>query len=131
VDGRAPASRSTFHVVRSGESLWSIAKRNGMNVNTLASINGMAPDDVLSAGKKLRLRGNSAGTSRPATGATVLAAMGESMTYTVRRGDTLYDIARRFSVSVGQLLNWNNLSKSDALMPGQRLVMYVTGRAKG
>jgi membrane-bound lytic murein transglycosylase D len=137
VDGRAPASRSKFHVVRRGESLWSIARRNGMNVNTLASINGMAPNDVLSAGKKLRLRGGSSGSSRPATGATtVLAAMGETtsgeaMTYTVRRGDTLYDIARRFSVSVSQLLNWNGLSKSDALMPGQRLVMYVTGRAKG
>ncbi len=52
------------------------------------------------------------------------------MTYTVRRGDTLYDIARRFSVSVAQLLNWNGLSKHDALMPGQRLVMYVTGRAR-
>jgi membrane-bound lytic murein transglycosylase D len=121
--------------VRRGESLWSIARSNGINVNTLASINGMAPDDLLSAGKKLRLRGS--GTSRQTGAATVLAAMGETMsggetmTYTVRRGDTLYDIARRFSVSVSQLLNWNNLSKRDSLMPGQRLVMYVTGRAKG
>ena len=40
--------------------------------------------------------------------------MGEAMTYTVRRGDTLYDIARRFSVSISQLLNWNGLSKHDA-----------------
>jgi membrane-bound lytic murein transglycosylase D len=56
--------------------------------------------------------------------------MGDAMTYTVRRGDTLYDIARRFSVSVSQLLNWNGLSKNDSLMPGQRLVMYPTARAK-
>ncbi len=59
VDGRAPATRGNFHVVRRGESLWSIARSNGMNVNTLASINGMAPGDTLSAGKKLRLRGSS------------------------------------------------------------------------
>ena len=131
VDGRAPATRGNFHVVRRGESLWSIARSNGMNVNTLASINGMAPGDTLSAGKKLRLRGSSSSSSSsPSSGATVLAAIGESMTYTVRRGDTLYDIARRFSVSVAQLLNWNGLSKHDALMPGQRLVMYVTGRAR-
>ncbi len=129
VDGRAPASRGNFHIVRRGESLWSIARSNGMSVNTLASINGMAPGDTLSAGKKLRLRGGS--SSSPSTGATVLAAMGDAMTYTVRRGDTLYDIARRFSVSVAQLLNWNGLSKHDALMPGQRLVMYVTARDKG
>ena len=131
VDGRAPATRGTFHVVRRGESLWSIARSNGINVNTLASINGMAPGDTLSAGKKLRLRGSSTSSSSNSSGATVLAAMGEAMTYTVRRGDTLYDIARRFSVSIAQLLNWNGLSKQDALMPGQRLVMYVSGRAKG
>ena len=132
VDGRAPATRGNFHVVRRGESLWSIARSNGMNVNTLASINGMAPGDTLSAGKKLRLRGSSSSSSSssPSSNATVLAAIGEAMTYTVRRGDTLYDIARRFSVSVAQLLNWNGLSKHDALMPGQRLVMYVTGRAR-
>jgi peptidoglycan lytic transglycosylase D len=128
VDGRAPANRGNFHIVRRGESLWSIARSSGMSVNKLASINGMAPGDTLSAGKKLRLRGS--GSSSPTTGATVLAAMGEAMTYTVRRGDTLYEIARRFSVSVAQLLNWNGLSKHDALMPGQRLVMYVTGRAR-
>ena len=132
VDGRAPATRGNFHVVRRGESLWSIARSNGMNVNTLASINGMAPGDTLSAGKKLRLRGStsSSSSSSHSSNATVLAAIGEAMTYTVRRGDTLYDIARRFSVSVAQLLNWNGLSKHDALMPGQRLVMYVTGRAR-
>jgi membrane-bound lytic murein transglycosylase D len=129
VDGRAPATRrGNFHVVRRGESLWSIARSNGMSVTTLASINGMGTDDVLSPGKKLRLRGAAASYSEQ-----IVAVMGtgDAMTYTVRRGDTLYDIARRFSVSVSQLLNWNGLSKSDALMPGQRLVMYVTGRSKG
>ncbi len=128
VDGRAPATRGKFHVVRRGESLWSIARSNGMSVTTLASINGMGPHDVLSAGKKLRLRGAAASYSEQ-----IVAVMGtgDAMTYTVRRGDTLYDIARRFSVSVAQLLNWNGLSKNDALMPGQRLVMYVTGRSKG
>jgi membrane-bound lytic murein transglycosylase D len=130
VDGRAPATRTrgSFHVVRRGESLWGIARSNGMSVTTLASINGMGADDVLSAGTKLRLRGTNAAYSQQVAAVT---STGDAMTYTVRRGDTLYDIARRFSVSVAQLLNWNGLSKSDALMPGQRLVMYVTSRSKG
>ena len=128
VDGRVPPSRGNFHIVHRGESLWSIARSNGINVNTLASLNGMAPDDVLSAGKKLRLRGKPSYANTNTS--QVLTAMGDAMTYTVRRGDTLYDIARRFSVSVTQLLNWNGLSKSDSLMPGQRLVMYVTGRVR-
>jgi membrane-bound lytic murein transglycosylase D len=128
VDGRVPQTRGNFHIVRRGESLWSISRSTGINVSTLASLNGMAPDDVLSAGKKLRLRGANAAAATYAN--QVLTASGDALTYTVRRGDTLYDIARRFSVSVSQLLNWNGLSKRDALMPGQRLVMYPTARAK-
>jgi membrane-bound lytic murein transglycosylase D len=130
VDGRAPATRGNFHIVRRGESLWSISRSTGINVNTLASLNGMAPDDVLSAGKKLRLRGANAAATTYASQVNQLTASGDALTYTVRRGDTLYDIARRFSVSVSQLLSWNGLSKSDSLMPGQRLVMYPTARAK-
>jgi LysM repeat protein len=60
-----------------------------------------------------------------------VAGTGEQVTYTVRRGDTLSHIARRFSVSVAQLLSWNGLSKSDQLMPGQRLVMYRGGKTAG
>jgi LysM repeat protein len=40
--------------------------------------------------------------------------------YRVRPGDTLYGIARQFSVTVGQLKQWNNLS-SDTIKPGDQL----------
>lgn len=123
VDGRAPAKRRAFHVVRRGESLWTIARRNGVDVRTLASWNGMQPGDVLPAGRKLVLRAG-AGKSQPA-----VAGSGVQTTYTVRRGDTLSHIARRFGLSVTQLLSWNGLGRNHTLMPGQRLVMYVKGGA--
>jgi membrane-bound lytic murein transglycosylase D len=91
-----------------------------MSVDRLASINGMEPGDTLKAGRKLKLRGGSSGGAAAAP----IAGTGEQVTYTVRRGDTLSHIARRFSVTVAQLLSWNGLSMSDQLMPGQRLVMY-------
>jgi membrane-bound lytic murein transglycosylase D len=128
VDGRPAVSRSSkFHVVRRGESLWSIARASGMSVDRLASINGMDPGETLKAGRKLKLRGSSSGgaAAAPVTGT------GEQVTYTVRRGDTLSHIARRFSVSVAQILSWNGLSKSDHLMPGQRIVMYRGGKSSG
>jgi len=127
VDGRRPPvnRNSSYHVVRRGDSLWTISRAYGVKVNTLASLNGMQPGDVLSLGRKLKLRGSSGGS------APVTAGTGEPTTYTVRRGDTLSHIARRFSVTVSQLLNWNGLSKSDALMPGQRIVMFVTPRSSG
>lgn len=128
VDGRAPPvnRNSRTHVVRRGESLWTIARAHGVSVNSLASLNGMEPGDLLPAGRKIKVRGSSG-----ASGAVVVAGNGEQMTYTVRRGDTLSHIARRFSVTVSQLLNWNGLSKHDQIMPGQRIVMFVMPRSGG
>lgn len=127
VDGRGtPVNRgSSFHVVRRGESLWTIARAYGVSVNKLANLNGMQPGDLLPAGRKLTLRAKSGSSG------TVVAGNGEQTTYTVRRGDTLSHIALRFSVTVSQLLNWNGLSKRDQLMPGQRIVMFVSPRSGG
>jgi membrane-bound lytic murein transglycosylase D len=47
------------------------------------------------------------------------------MTYKVRRGDTLSEIADRYNVSVRQLMTWNRLRQSSSLRTGQRLVLYV------
>ena len=50
------------------------------------------------------------------------------MTYTVRRGDTLSQIARLFQVSVAQISNWNGLGTRSTIRPGQRLTIKVAGR---
>ena len=47
------------------------------------------------------------------------------MTYKVRRGDTLSEIADKFNVSVRELMTWNRLRESSSLRTGQRLVVYV------
>ncbi len=47
---------------------------------------------------------------------------GESTSYTVVRGDTLYGISRQFGVTVGQLKNWNNIF-GDTISIGQRLIV--------
>ncbi len=56
-DGRATVGNRRYHVVRSGDTLWSIARRYGLKVHTLASLNGMKPNEVLSIGRRLVLRG--------------------------------------------------------------------------
>jgi LysM repeat protein len=47
------------------------------------------------------------------------------MTYRVKRGDTLSQIAARFHVTIGQLMGWNGLSSPSSLRAGQRLILYV------
>jgi len=100
--------------VRRGESLWTIARRNGMNVNTLASLNGMHPNDALRAGQRIRLTsGSSGGSGR--------SGAHRRLFYTVREGDTVTQIARLFQCSVPQLLAWNGLSSGSHLHAGQKL----------
>jgi membrane-bound lytic murein transglycosylase D len=118
VDGRGRAvRRAHVQIVRSGDSLWTIARRNGMNVNTLANMNGMHPGDPLRAGQRIRLSSGSAGG----------ASKGghRRMTYTVREGDTVPEIARLFQCSVSQLLAWNGLSPRAHLHAGQKLRIHL------
>jgi len=110
-----------IHRVRSGESLWSISRRHGMTVSQLARLNGISTKGVLRPGQRLLVSGSpasAAGTAVPASG---------KVSYTVRRGDTLSGIARRFSVTVRQLQAWNNLGGSTLLRAGQLLTIHVGG----
>jgi membrane-bound lytic murein transglycosylase D len=115
--------RSTRHahvqVVRRGESLWSIARRHGMNVNTLAAMNGMHPGDALQAGQHIKL------TTADSPAATHKV---RRMTYTVREGDTVAQIARLFQCSVPDLLAWNGMSSGTHLHAGQKLRIHLVSR---
>ena len=128
VDGRGNRSgrRPAVHVVRSGDSLWAIAKRHRMNVNTLARLNGMGPGDTLRAGQKLVLNTRGGGSS--AGGKSVSSGGGRSVSYQVRSGDTLSRIAQVFGVTVSDLVNWNGISKHATLRVGQKLTVNVNRR---
>lgn len=132
VDGRRGASgaRPHVHVVRRGDTLWAVARRSGMDVNTLAKMNGMQPSDTLRAGQKLRL------TTTPANNRTKLATSSTSssdagdrpVTHTVRKGDTLSAIARLYQVTVAQITAWNGLTTRSLIKPGQKLTIRVSSR---
>jgi membrane-bound lytic murein transglycosylase D len=116
VDGHGHAGRRTHvQVVRRGDSLWTIARRHGMDVHTLAVMNGMHPDDALRAGQRITL---SSGSGAPTHKV-------RRMTYTVRDGDTVAQIARLFQCSVPQLLSWNGLSSKSHIHTGQKLNIHL------
>ena len=48
-----------------------------------------------------------------------------TVVYTVRSGDSLYRISKKFNVSINDLVRWNNLTKEGHLQPGQNLKLYV------
>lgn len=116
VDGHGHGSRRVHvQVVRRGDSLWTIARRHGMDVHMLATMNGMHPDDALRAGQQIKLSSGS--------GAPVHKV--RHMTYTVRDGDTVAQIARLFQCSVPQLLSWNGLTSKSQLHTGQKLHIHL------
>lgn len=94
------------YTVRSGDSLWSLAKRYDTTVDRIKRDNGLG-GNTLQPGQHLTLRGGSA----------------PGAVYVVRRGDTLGKIAQRQGVSLGSLMAMNGLSRRSIIYPGQRLIL--------
>ncbi len=101
----ASAPASTQYTVQRGDSLYTIARTHGVSITELRTWNGLGSDRIY-PGQKLNLQ----------------LAPGQAMTtYTVRRGDNLTSIARRFGVTVDELCAWNGISRRSTLYPGARL----------
>lgn len=113
------------HKVRRGDTLWSIARKHGVSLDRLATTNGLKRNGTLSVGQTLKIPGSTATLASTTPDAVTPSAI----TYVVRSGDTLSRIATKFSVSMSDLLGWNGLSVRNVIKPGQRLVMYVSGRS--
>jgi membrane-bound lytic murein transglycosylase D len=118
-DGGARHAHQVVHRVRAGETLNSIARHAGVPVGTLAQLNNLNPGDTLATGQRVIIRASARRYRDEGT------PDGRRVTYTVRRGDTIYSISHQFQVSVAQLNSWNGLNKHHPIRTGQHLVMYV------
>lgn len=112
---RIPTTATTsLYVVKSGDTLYSIASRYGVSVNEIMRLNNLN-SSVLSIGQQLRI---------PVGGDT---SSDNYVIYTVKVGDNLYSIAKKYNVTVDAIINENNLS-SNLLSIGQKLrIPRVTG----
>ena len=106
-------SGGTTYTVQSGDSLWSIAKKYNISVEELKSANNLS-SSLLKVGQILKIPQEEVET-KPS---------GEYIIYTVKSGDTLYNIAKQYGLSVDKLINYNNLSSTN-LSLGQQLLIPV------
>lgn len=118
------------HIVRAGDTFWSLSRQHKVNIRALAKWNGMAPRDTLKPGQKLiiwsqtglTVSHNDPGNLNIPAQRNIMQRIG----YRVRTGDSLARIADKFKVSIQQLLSWNKkLRKKQYLQPGQRVTLYV------
>lgn len=119
-----PATNTHTHRVVAGDSLWLLSRRYGVPVKQLAAWNKLDSQAGLRPGQHLIIKAG-ARTEADAGGKTKKPDP-RKITYTVRAGDSLALISKRFKVSVKQLQTWNRLSKNRVLQPGQRLTLFVT-----
>lgn len=116
VPAQSATGNSNTYIVRSGDSLWSIANRYNTTVDTIKRLNGLT-SNTLSIGQVLAIP-NSIDTN---------GEVSEAGTYVVKNGDTLWNIANRFDTNINEIKRLNNLS-SDILNVGQVLkIPNVTG----
>ncbi len=134
-----------YYTVRSGDTLGAIAKRNGTTVTTLCKLNRISSTSVLRIGQRLIVRdgikvptASSSSSSAAATTSTATkaaattsqsstAASGNTVTYVVRKGDTLGGIATKHGTTITKICQLNGISRNTTLQIGQRL--RVSGTA--
>ncbi|MCU0304935.1 MAG: LysM peptidoglycan-binding domain-containing protein [Thermoanaerobaculales bacterium] len=102
------------HTVRKGESLSTIAARYGSNVSAIKQANGLR-GNLIHPGQNLIVPRLGISAEAPEQRAA------DDGVYVVQPNDTLWDIARSFSVSVDALCAANRLGRRDVIRPGQRL----------
>lgn len=129
VGQHAPAAVE-FVSVPPATHLKSIASRSGVSMETLRSLNPVLVKEMTPPGAPYRLR-VPAGTSARvqaepvawrSTGVPAQATTRADV-HVVRPRDTVGGIAKRYGVSLGQVLRWNSLEASDLIRPGDRLVV--------
>ena len=103
-----PVQGSNYYTVKSGDSLWSIAKKFNLSVADLKEANGLT-SSMLSIGQILKIP-------------VIEEPQNNDNIYIVKSGDSLYKIAQNFDTTVSEIMSLNNLTNTN-LSIGQRLII--------
>jgi lysozyme len=114
VDQTAERTHSgAYYTVQPGDTLYSIARRYGTTARAIANANGIANINYIRVGQHLYIPGYGGGTSWPV----------DSTYYTVKSGDSLSVLARRFNTTVQAIARANGISNTSHIYVGQKLII--------
>ncbi len=118
----APASEQV-HVVKAGDYPAKIARQYGVGLDDFLAWNDLSRNSMIRVGDRLVVRSGTPGA------VTASAQTSETITYTVRAGDSASVIAERHGVGLSDLLRWNNLTRNSTLRVGRELVIHRSASA--
>lgn len=124
-DSAVTMKTPVYHTVRSGENLAMIAGKYGCSVENLHAWNNLKNNTIYPNQRLVvKKKGDSTASVQP-----VQSKQDKKyIYYTVKKGDTLWDIANKYSgVTVNEIRQLNNLSNSSKLQPGQKLKIAIDG----
>jgi len=136
-----PAVDYTMHIVKKGETLWSIAQKYNLSVNLILTTNNLTNSELISIGQQIEILSTKSTTPETnMVNQTVIDKKNnqindnisqpenaEPIVYTVKAGDSLWNISRKYGVSVEVIFDVNNLRDKDSLSLGQKLEIPAIG----
>lgn len=108
-EASSESNKTTIYTVKKGDTLSAIAKKYNTTVNELAKINNIKNVNLIYPGQKIKISGNS-----PKKG---------QITYTVKKGDNLSKIAKKYNTTVNKLVKTNNIKNPNLIYPGQKIII--------
>lgn len=105
----------SFHEVKQGETLYGISRMYSLPLDTLRAWNQLQGNDIKLGQKLIVQRGGKAAN----------AADGKTFEHTVQAGETMYQISRKYGVSIENIQIWNN-KKDASLSLGEKLIIKIS-----
>jgi len=122
VEGTAAPARSPVHIVKRGDTLWGIAKAYAVTAEELRQWNDLKRSAKLQPGQPLRVGSQAVKTNGKNGGSQKSTT---AVRYKVKRGDTLWEVARAHDVTPEELRRWNDLAQRAKLRVGQELTIHL------
>lgn len=110
-------AENIYHTVRKGETLYSISKKYHVPVNKLKAVNRIDSSYTIKIGSKLLVPGNSENSFVPGTNR-------EKGFYLIKKGDTFYNVAKKFNMKLNDLYAMNNMNSNDILSVGFKIKVF-------
>ena len=104
-----------YYTVKRGDTLSKIAAFYGVSVEEIVQQNSIANPNLIFVGEVLKITTSDKPNSEPTSTTTTV--------YTVRRGDNLLAIARRYGTTIDNIVFLNNIQNPNLIYPGQRLII--------